>query len=43
MVACLAASIAVVLPFLALCLASPLYRQRLQGFLGAASAAAAER
>jgi hypothetical protein len=36
---CLVVSLAMFLPFLALCLASPLYRQRLQGLVGAASAA----
>jgi hypothetical protein len=39
MVACFAASVAVGLPFQVLCLASPLYRRRLQGLLGAASVA----
>jgi hypothetical protein len=36
---CFAVSVVVVLPFLALCLISPLYRQRLQGLVGAESAA----
>jgi len=34
---CCAASIAVFLPFLVLCLASPLYRHRLQTLVGAPS------